>query len=66
MTKKIEPEDAEQVTPPTDAPVPPGAPTLALVVVGAGIGAKLAGAPGAFVGGALGWAADTVRRKLLA
>jgi hypothetical protein len=64
--KKIEPEDAEQVTPPTDAPPPPGLPTVAMTVVGAGIGAKVAGAPGAFIGGALGWAADAVRRKLLA
>jgi tetrahydromethanopterin S-methyltransferase subunit D len=64
--KKIEPEKAEQVKPPTEAPPPPGIPTVAFVGIGASIGAKLGGASGALVGGALGWAADAVRRRLLA
>jgi hypothetical protein len=63
--KKIEPEDAEQVTPPPDAPIAPGVPTLALVAVGAGIGASIAGTPGAMVGGTVGWAVDAVRRRLM-
>jgi outer membrane lipoprotein SlyB len=66
MSKKIEPEDAEQVTPPTEAPAPPGVPTIAFVGIGAGIGASIAGSAGALVGGALGWAADAVRRRLIA
>ena len=65
MSKKIEPEDAEQVTPPTDAPPPPGVQTIAFVGIGAGIGASIAGSSGAFIGGALGWAADAVRRRLM-
>jgi hypothetical protein len=55
----------EMIRPPVESPPPPGAATIALMGVGAGIGAGIAGAPGAMVGGALGWAADTVRRKLL-
>jgi len=61
-----QPGVSELVTPPTTAPVPPGASTVALMGVGAAIGASVAGAPGAMVGGALGWAADAVRRRLLA
>ncbi len=65
MSKKIEPEDAEQVTPPVDAPIAPGVPTIAFVGIGAGIGASIGGSTGALVGGALGWAADAVRRRLM-
>lgn len=50
-----------------DAPMSP-APTdkrsAAIVTVGAGVGAIIAGPPGALVGGAVGWTVDAIRRKL--
>jgi hypothetical protein len=55
----------ELVVPPAVRPAPPGAATIALMGVGATIGGVLAGTPGAVVGGALGWAGDAVRRKML-
>jgi hypothetical protein len=55
----------ELITSPVVRSAPPGAATIALMGVGVGIGASIAGGPGALVGGALGWAADAVRRKLL-
>jgi len=56
--------ESEQVQ--TPAPeVPAGKETVILAAIGAGIGASIAGPAGAVVGGALGWAADAVRRKLL-
>lgn len=55
----------ELVTPPTTGPAPAGAATVALMGVGAALGAKIAGAPGAVIGGTLGWAADAVRRRLI-
>ena len=55
----------ELVQPPTVRPAPPGAATIALMGVGATLGGVLAGTPGAVVGGALGWAGDAVRRKML-
>lgn len=61
------PEDGhDKVTSPTTAPAPPGAPMIALMGIGIGLGASIAGTPGVIVGGALGWAADAVRRRLLA
>jgi len=59
-----QPGTPELVTPPTTAPVPPSAATVALLGVGVGVGAAIAGPPGALVGGAVGWAADAVRRRL--
>jgi hypothetical protein len=55
----------ELIVPPVDRSAPPGAATLALMGIGAGIGASLAGGPGAMVGGAVGWGVDAVRRKLI-
>jgi hypothetical protein len=46
--------------------VPVGRETVTLAVVCAGIGAKVAGAPGAAVGGVIGLALDAVRRRLVA
>lgn len=54
----------EPVTPPTSAAKPAGRATIAMVAAGAGIGASLAGPPGALIGAGIGWAADAVRRKL--
>jgi|ERR1700722_5693563 len=61
-----QPGAPELVKPPTTAPVPPGAATFAMMGVGIGLGAAVAGPPGAMLGGALGWAADAVRRRLIA
>ena len=60
-----QPGAPELVTPPTTAPTPPGAATFAMMGVGAAIGGSVAGPPGAFMGGALGWVADAVRRRLV-
>jgi hypothetical protein len=56
----------ELVTAPTTASAPPGRTTIALMGIGIGVGASIAGTPGAIIGGAVGWAADTVRRRLIA
>ena len=64
--RHIPSDKQDEVTPPTTAPIPPGAPTIALMAIGAGIGASIAGTPGAMVGGAVGWAVDAVRRRLIA
>ena len=45
--------------------IPAGPATVGFIAAGAGVGGMLAGAPGAAVGGALGWVAETLRRKLL-
>lgn len=45
--------------------IPAGRETVIYAAVGAGLGGAIAGPPGAFVGGALGWAADTLRRRLM-
>jgi hypothetical protein len=55
----------ELVMPPTSQTAPPGAPTVALMGIGAGIGARVAGVPGALAGGAVGWVVDAIRRRLL-
>ena len=55
---------SESVTTPNRVPV--GKETAALIAVGAGVGAAVAGPPGALVGGTVGWALDAVLRKLLA
>lgn len=36
-----------------------------LVAAGTGVGAAIAGVPGALAGGAIGWAADMIRRRLM-
>jgi len=36
-----------------------------LVAASTGLGARIAGIPGAVIGGTIGWAADAVRRRLL-
>jgi hypothetical protein len=56
--------ESEQVAAPTPDMLPAGKETVMLAAIGAGIGASVAGPAGAVVGGALGWAADVVRRKL--
>jgi hypothetical protein len=58
------PEFVAPPTTPTSAPA--GGTTVALTAVGAGIGGAIAGPPGALVGGAIGWAADALRRRLTA
>jgi hypothetical protein len=60
-----QPGAPELVTPPASPAVVPGAPTVAIIGFGAVIGAKIAGAPGALMGGALGWTVDTIRRRLI-
>lgn len=50
----------------TPRAIPPGKATAILAAAGASIGAAVAGTPGALVGGTVGWAIDTLRRKLLA
>jgi hypothetical protein len=61
-----QPGAPELVTPPTVSPVPPSGATVAMIGVGGIIGGAIGGPPGAMVGSAVGWAADAVRRKLLA
>ena len=60
-----QPGAPELVKPPTTRPVPLGPATVALMGVGMGIGAKIAGPPGAVVGGALGLAVDAIRRRFI-
>jgi outer membrane lipoprotein SlyB len=50
----------------TPTVIPAGKKTLVYAAVGAGLGAAIAGTPGALVGGALGWTVDTIRRKFSA
>ena len=56
--------ESETVRPPNVLPV--GKETVVLAAAGAGLGAAIAGPPGAVVGGTLGWMADAVRRRLMA
>lgn len=54
----------EQVkSPPPSTVLPMGTPTVVLSAVGCGLGAAIAGPPGALVGAGLGWAVDAVRRR---
>jgi hypothetical protein len=55
--------ESEVVTPPNILPV--GKETVVLASVGAGLGAAIAGPPGAIVGGTVGWAVDAVRRRIM-
>ncbi len=53
---------------PVRAPPPPAVPHmgragLALSVVGCGLGAAVAGPPGAVLGAGVGWCIDAVRRR---
>lgn len=59
-----QPGAPEAVTPPSITSKPAGAGTLAMTAAGAAAGAAIAGPPGALVGSAVGWAADTIRRTL--
>jgi len=57
----------DPVSPPTRrAMAPAGKETAVILAAGVGVGAAIAGPAGAVVGGAVGWAVDAVRRKLLA
>ena len=58
--------EREAVATPTAPRSPPmGRETAALALAGVGLGAAIAGPVGAVVGGAVGLAADAVRRRLL-
>lgn len=60
-----QPGASELVKPPSAvASKQPGVGTVAMTAAGAAAGAAIAGPPGALVGSAVGWAADTIRRKL--
>jgi hypothetical protein len=61
-----QPGAPELVRPPTVMSKPVSGATVALAATGAGIGASLAGPLGALFGATLGWAADAIRRRLLA
>jgi len=55
----------EDVQPPTEVaadPIDRG--SVAIMSAGVGIGAAIAGPPGALVGGAVGWTIDAIRRRL--
>jgi hypothetical protein len=56
----------ELVRPPQEVTRSAGGQTVALTVIGAGIGTAIAGPAGGIVGGAAGWAVDAIRRKLTA
>lgn len=56
---------SEDVQPPTEEsadPVDGG--SVAIMTAGVGLGAAIAGPPGALVGGAIGWTVDAIRRRL--
>ncbi len=56
---------SEDVEPPSEESAkPPDKGSVAIMTVGAGVGAVIAGPPGALVGGALGWTVDAIRRRL--
>ena len=38
--------------------------SIAIMTASAGVGAVIAGPPGALVGGAVGWTVDAIRRRL--
>ena len=56
---------SERVEPPAVRPAPAGKETAVLVAAGVGLGAAIAGPPGALLGGAVGCAVDAVRRRLM-
>ena len=45
--------------------MPAGKETVLFATAGAGLGAAIAGPVGAVIGGTVGWAMDTLRRKLI-
>jgi hypothetical protein len=55
----------EQIKPP-NVGRPAGKETVAAVAIGVGLGAVVAGPPGALAGGAVGWMYDAIRRRLTA
>ena len=56
---------SENVEPPSEESAEPAdRKSVAIVSAGVGIGAVIAGPPGALVGGALGWTVDAIRRRL--
>lgn len=61
-----QPGAPELVTPPRVTMRPAGIGTVAMTAGGAAVGGIIGGPPGAFLGAAIGWAADAVRRKLTA
>ncbi|KKK98666.1 hypothetical protein LCGC14_2640490, partial [marine sediment metagenome] len=53
---------SEDVEPPSEESAEPADKrSVAIVTVGAGVGAVIAGPPGALVGGAVGWTVDAIR-----
>ena len=56
---------SENVEPPSEESAEPADKrSVAIVSAGVGIGAVIAGPPGALVGGAVGWTVDAIRRRL--
>lgn len=56
---------SENVEPPSEESAEPADKgSIAIVTAGAGLGAVIAGSPGALVGGAIGWTVDAIRRRL--
>lgn len=56
---------SEDVEPPSEESAEaPDKRSVAIVTAGVGIGAVIAGPPGALVGGAVGWTVDAIRRRL--
>lgn len=56
---------SEDVEPPSEeSAAPADKSSVVIVIAGAGIGARIAGPPGALVGGAIGWTVDAIRRRL--
>ncbi|KKK76003.1 hypothetical protein LCGC14_2868090, partial [marine sediment metagenome] len=57
LTENVEPPSEESAEPADKR-------SVAIVTAGVGIGAVIAGPPGALVGGAVGWTVDAIRRRL--
>ncbi len=56
---------SEDVEPPSEESAEPADKgSVAIVIACAGVGARIAGPPGALVGGAVGWTVDAIRRRL--
>lgn len=57
LTENVEPPSEESAEPADRG-------SVAIVGAGVGVGAVIAGPPGALVGGAIGWTVDAIRRRL--